>query len=58
MTALESLKIVLGSQEKETLFMFVDMEGKNYIKYEEFLRILRRAGLKSVSSDEKIVYLI
>jgi hypothetical protein len=36
----------------------MDMEGKGYIKYEEFIRLLRRSGLTSVSQDEKIVYKI
>lgn len=57
-TAMESMKISMGKSEQEIFFLFMDMDGKGYIKYEEFMRILKRAGLKSISSDEKIVYSI
>jgi hypothetical protein len=36
----------------------MDMDGKGYIKYDEFLRILKRNGLKSISSDEKLIHQI
>ena len=48
-TSMDHLKITMGKAEQEIFFLFMDMDGKGYIKYEEFFRILKRAGLKSVS---------
>lgn len=30
------------------------MDGKGQIKYDEFVRMLRRSGLNSVSNEDKI----
>ena len=57
-TALESMKISMGQTEQEIFFLFLDLDGQGQIKYSEFLRILQRSGLQSISSDEKIIYMI
>jgi Ca2+-binding EF-hand superfamily protein len=47
--------ITLTVDEQDIFFLYIDIDGKNYIKYEEFVRMLRRSGLTSVSSENKIV---
>ena len=53
--AMQAFSITLSAQEQEIFFLFMDMDGKGSIKYEEFVRMLRRSGLNSVSNEDKIV---
>ena len=55
---MDGMKISMGKNEQDIFFLFIDLDGQNKIKYQEFLRILKRAGLQSVSSDEKLIYMI
>ena len=49
------MKIILTKEEETIFFQFIDLDGKDQLHYIEFLRVLRRNGLKTISDDEKII---
>ena len=54
-SALSQLDISLSVAEQEIFWLYIDIDGDGQFKYEEFVRMLRRSGLNSVSTENKIV---
>jgi hypothetical protein len=53
---MKSLDIPVEHTGVEALFMFLDVDGTNSIEYPEFLRKMRRAGVKIRKAEEEAVY--
>lgn len=46
----------IDNEDVNIMFMFLDLDGSNSIEYNEFLRKLRRAGVKIRRSEEQCLF--
>lgn len=53
--AFQSMGISTSTNEKEVLYMFLDLDGNGSIDYREFIRKLKRSGVAVRSKEEEIV---
>lgn len=56
MKGLALWNLQIDPEDVNVMFMFLDLDGSNSIEYNEFLRKLRRAGVKVRRTEEQCLY--
>lgn len=54
--ALNSMHIPVTRTELDILFMFMDLDGSDIIEYKEFIKKLKRSGVKMRNNEEELVF--
>jgi len=54
--ALNSMHIPVTRTELDILFMFMDLDGTDIIEYKEFIKKLKRSGIKMRNNEEELVF--
>jgi len=55
-SALINMQIPFSKSDLDILFMFLDWDGNGEIEYKEFLKRLKRSGVKMRSNEEHLVF--
>lgn len=55
-SALISMQIPFTKPDLDILFMFMDLDGTGDIEYKEFLKKLKRSGIKMRTTEEELVF--
>ena len=57
-SALIAMQIPASRSDLDILFMFMDLDGSGVVEYQEFLKKLKRSGIKMRNNEEELVFKI
>ena len=49
-------QVNVSKEDLEVVFLFIDLDGSKEIDYREFLRKLKRSGVKVIKKEEELLH--